>query len=209
MSALQPILMIGGVHGDEPEGVHLATKTLGSLMQWSLTDSLVPWILVPILNPDGYAKRTRVNARGVDLNRNYPSSGWAPMANAVGQERYYPGPSPASEPEVQGIVELFDTIPIRLAIHCHSWKPCIVATGPQAQRDGERLARASGYDLVPEIGYPTPGSLSQFGWHDRKVPIICIEEQEQMTDFDSIWPRFSPALKDIFMDSSSRRLDRE
>lgn len=208
MSSLSPILLIGGVHGDEPEGVHLAKKALGALMQWNLTESLVPWIVIPILNPDGFAKRTRVNSRGVDLNRNYPSTGWT-SAMAPGQERYCPGPSPASEPEVQGVVELFDSIQLRLVIHCHSWKPCIVATGPNAQRDGAKLAKASGYELVPEIGYPTPGSLSQFGWHDRKVPVICIEEQDHLSDFDSIWPRFSEGLKSVFTDTEPRTVTQE
>jgi hypothetical protein len=206
----RPILLMGGVHGDEPEGVRLAQDTLTWLKSHSsdsaaaTREPLTPWVLVPCLNVDGFNRNTRVNGRGVDLNRNYPSRDWSAEAKA---ERYYPGPSPASEPEIQGVVELLSLLQPRLVIHCHSWKPCIVATGPKAVKDAERLTKNSGYELMPEIGYPTPGSLSRYGWHDKQIPIICIEEQDQLADLNSIWPRFSRAMKEIFTDSSLREVE--
>lgn len=202
LSSLRPILLIGGVHGDEPEGVRLAEETLRALLSWTRDGiPLAPWIIVPCLNVDGYKANTRVNARGVDLNRNYPSMDWSPESDAP---RYSPGPSAASEPEVQGIVELIETYRPRLLIHCHSWEPCIVATGPLAKTDGERLAHSSGYKLVPEIGYPTPGSLSRYGWHDLKLPVICIEEQDGLKDLTPIWPRFERGMREVFGDLGLR-----
>lgn len=198
----RPILLFGGVHGDEPEGVRLAEDTLRALESWSTTTQMVPWIVIPCLNVDGFKAGTRVNGRGVDLNRNYPSKDWTATAD---QPRYNPGPSPMSEPEVQGIVELIESHDPRLLIHCHSWEPCIVATGPRAQTDGGRLSASSGYKLVPEIGYPTPGSLSRYGWYDKQVPVICIEEQEKLSDLAQIWPRFEKAMRGIFTDHSERR----
>ena len=204
LKSLRPILLMGGVHGDEPEGVRLATDTL----KWLKSDSaagnarLCPWIVVPCLNVDGFKNKTRVNGRGVDLNRNYPSSDWSAEAKA---ERYSPGAKPASEIETQAVVELIRDFNPRLIIHCHSWKPCIVGTGASAQLDTERLARASGYEGTADIGYPTPGSLSSFGYHDKKIPVICIEENDQVTDYDAIWPRFEKGIKEIFYDLSDRR----
>jgi hypothetical protein len=192
----QCILLFGGVHGDEPEGVKLAQETL----QWLISETkseaqLLPWIVIPCLNVDGFAQQTRVNGRGVDLNRNYPAKNWSPLFE---KERYNPGPSPGSEPEVQGIVELLKSVRPKLVIHCHSWQPCIVATGTPGLPIAEMLSQSSGYKVIPEIGYPTPGSLSQYGWHDQQIPIICIEEQELLTDLDLIWPRFLPAMSKIF-----------
>lgn len=197
----RPILLFGGVHGDEPEGVRLAEETLAALQIWSKTTMLAPWILIPCLNVDGFNARTRVNGRGVDLNRNYPSKDWSAASDTP---RYNPGPHAMSEPEVAGIVELIESHKPRLLIHCHSWEPCIVATGPLAQLDGERLAASSGYTLQPEIGYPTPGSLSRYGWHDRRIPVICIEERDKLQDLSTIWPRFAAGIRAVFTDLGER-----
>lgn len=211
---------MGGIHGDEPEGVQLANDTLAWLKQCSKNNTsdektegssatlsrssaqLCPWILVPCLNMDGFKNRTRVNGRGVDLNRNYPSSDWNDEARA---ERYSPGPHPASEAEIQAVVELIQSYSPRLIIHCHSWKPCIVGAGPAGWKDTLRLAQSSGYEAMEDIGYPTPGSLSQYAFADLGIPVICIEEQDEMKDLSTIWPRFEKGMREVFEDLSERR----
>jgi len=60
-----PILIIGGVHGDEPEGVYLSE----SLLHW-LKNNQLPlrdWALIPCLNPDGIKKQHRTNGNNVSL----------------------------------------------------------------------------------------------------------------------------------------------
>jgi protein MpaA len=198
----RPILLMGGIHGDEPEGVALAEATLAWLKeQASKGTILAPWIVIPCLNVDGFRAQQRVNGRGVDLNRNYPARSWSPE---ITKERYHPGPSAGSEPEIQAVVEILKTYQPRLAIHCHSWNPCVVYSGDAGLRDAQRLADASGYSLQSDIGYPTPGSLSQFGFVDLGIPVICIEEQDKLTDLSRIWPRFAPAMREIFYDLSLR-----
>lgn len=202
LNGKSPVLLMGGVHGDEPLGVHLAQQTLAMLLQEAQAPSdrggFVPWLLIPCLNVDGFARKTRVNGRGVDLNRNYPSRSWSPDFE---KDRYNPGPGPGSEAEVRAVVELIRRTRPKVIIHCHSWKPMIVCAGPPGQREAECLGRSSGYEVVPEIGYPTPGSLSQFGWADNRIPVICIEEADESPS-GQVWPRFETGMREIFLDAS-------
>lgn len=195
----KPLLLMGGVHGDEPLGVLLAQQTLQFLRK-NESPAMCPWIVIPCLNVDGYARNTRVNGRGVDLNRNYPSKSWSPNFE---KERYFPGAQAASEAEVRGVVQLLTNFHPRVVIHCHSWKPMVVCAGEPGRRDAERLSRSSGYEVVPEIGYPTPGSLSQYGWWDNQIPVICIEEADEAPP-NTVWPRFSEGMREIFLDVSER-----
>lgn len=195
-----PLLFVGGVHGDEPEGVVLAEKTL-RFIEKEAEKIQLPWILIPCLNIDGFTAGTRVNGAGVDLNRNYATRNWSPDFE---NERYFPGTHAGSEPEVQGMMGLIRDFDPREIIHCHSWNPCVVCTGEPGRKDAERLAKACGYELVDTIGYPTPGSLSHYGWGENGIPVICIEEQEK-TPPDQIWPHFEAGIRDIFLDVSMRR----
>ncbi|MCB0350465.1 MAG: DUF2817 domain-containing protein [Bdellovibrionales bacterium] len=196
-----PILLIGGVHGDEPEGVQLANDSL----QWlksNTTHKLAPWIVIPCLNPDGFKKNERTNGNGVDLNRNYPSRDWSPAAS---KPRYSPGPSPSSEPEIKALVALIQQSKPRLIIHCHSWNPCVVYTGEPGRPDATALGDSSGYEVRDDIGYPTTGSLSQYGWHDNKIPIICIEEAEH-APLKDVWLHFGSGIQKIFSNLSLRNV---
>jgi len=187
-----PLLFIGGVHGDEPEGVRLAEEFL----QWLKTqnpESLKDWILIPCLNVDGYLHNSRTNAHGVDLNRNFPSQDWIKNYEKT---RYFPGEAPGSEPEVQALVQLIHETQPALIVHFHSWEPCIVYTGAPAQAPAQLLQEGNSYEVREDIGYPTPGSLGNFGWQDLKIPVICIEEQEKI-DLNLVWPHFSSGLKKL------------
>jgi murein peptide amidase A len=185
----KPYLFVGGVHGDEPEGVRLADEFLLWLKSHS-NDQDHPWILIPCLNVDGFSRKQRTNAQGVDLNRNFPSRDWAPQEE---KNRYYPGAKAASEPEVLGLVSLIKEQRPSVIFHFHSWKPCIVYTGEPGKVYAEFLTQGNPYQAHAEIGYPTPGSLGQFGWLDCQTPVICIEEQEH-SSLDEVWPHFKIGL---------------
>jgi len=186
-----PLLLIGGVHGDEPEGVHLAKSLLNYLKN---EPSQIPWILVPCINPDGISQNRRVNHNGVDLNRNYPAKSWSPDFE---KKRYFPGNQPNSELETQALVELIQKYKPEVLIHFHSWKPCIVLSGPDTHPYATALSQSSGYKIQSNIGYPTPGSLSDYGWTDNNIPVICIEESEGIAK-EEIWPKWKSGFERIF-----------
>lgn len=189
------LLFIGGVHGDEPEGVRLAQDLLswihGSL---KLKKALHDWILIPDINPDGSRQKQRVNGRGVDLNRNFPSKDWSPESKGP---RYNPGPLPASEPEVQALVRLIQDERPQIIVHFHSWEPCVVYTG-DGRPWAETIAQGTGYEVREDIGYPTPGSLGQYGGIDLGIPVICVEAKEGDL-LDELWPRFGRGLASLLL----------
>ncbi len=192
-SKKQPYLFVGGVHGDEPEGVRLAQDFLSWLQNMEATESesIHPWILIPCLNPDGYSQNQRTNSNGVDLNRNFPCRDWSTESKGP---RYHPGPSPGSESEVRALVKLIEDEKPQLIVHFHSWEPCVVYTGHPGRAYAELIASGTDYQAREDIGYPTPGSLGQYGWLEKQTPVICIEEQEHI-DLNLVWKHFGPGLK--------------
>jgi murein peptide amidase A len=191
IAAKNPVLFIGGVHGDEPEGVALAE----GLLEWLKNHKAnTPWAVIPCLNPDGFLRRRRTNGNGVDLNRNYPCKEWSSEHKSP---RYFPGPHAGSESEIQSLVKWITEYRPRLIIHFHSWQPMVVYAGEGARLAAEELGRASGYEVKDDIGYPTPGSLSRFGL-ENNIPIICIEESDP-TPREDVWPRFEKAFERILI----------
>ena len=63
-----PILVVGVVHGDEPQGEDLINRYLAANESGML--------FIPSLNPDGKQLGTRTNSNCVDINRNFPTKNW-------------------------------------------------------------------------------------------------------------------------------------
>lgn len=120
----------GGHHGNEYAGAELVLYTIDVLLQNHATNRTVQqWLrdlevhFVPLVNPDGYQARSRGNALGVNLNRNYdidwgnPLGASNPLMGTVADAAGRPvptlavvaencGPSAFSEPETQAVRDL-------------------------------------------------------------------------------------------------------
>lgn len=174
------VIWIGGIHGNEREGA-VSTAALpaalgavaGALDEVTLT-------ILEDVNPDGTAAGTRGNARGVDLNRNYPA------ANFLAGERY--GQRPLDQPEAKALYELVRAERPDLVIVAHSWRNdhFINFDGP-AVRYAELFSRRSGYRVKPSDRiHPTPGSLGSWIGRKLQVPILTLEH-ERGADPDRCW----------------------
>ena len=188
------IYLIGGTHGDEVEGVYV----LKQLFDWLKNDHSLeemPLVVVPILNVDGYRAGTRVNSHAVDLNRNYPSSNWS---DQVRKPKYNPGPSALSEPENKFLVKLFNKFKPGFVLSFHSWKPLLNLNG-DAREIAEYLSGYNSYETVPDIGYPTPGSLGTFVPETYDCGVLTFECPTLDDDLSlkKIWQDNEAGLKEL------------
>ncbi len=162
-----PLLVIGGVHGDEPSSVEACVALARRLAAGA---PAAPLVLVPALNPDGLARGAKNSARDVDLNRNFPSRNWQ-AAHAPG---YFSGAAPLSEPETRLVAALVDRHGVRGVVAVHAPFACVNYDGPAAAW-AEFVAAACGWPARGDIGYPTPGSLGSWLGVDRGMPVLTLE----------------------------------
>ncbi|MES9601931.1 DUF2817 domain-containing protein [Actinomadura sp. NPDC000929] len=154
--AARRVLVVGCLHGDEQAGVPVAHALAA---RTGPTDTNL-WV-VPTFNPDGMASRTRGNAHGVDLNRNFPA-GWRPIDSRGSVN--YSGPRPLSEPESRYAADLIRRIRPTIGIWFH--QHLAVVDDSEGPKDVERrFARDVGLPLRSLTHFP--GSVT--GWENTVV----------------------------------------
>lgn len=168
------ILMLGGIHGDEYSSVTIMFKWMKILDKYH--SGLFHWKVAPLVNPDGLLqkKSQRVNANGVDLNRNFPNNG-SPQASlkywkdrAYSDPRRYPGPEPISEPETQWIVKLIQEFKPDAIVAVHAPYGIVDYDGPPSPPS--RL----GHLYLKLLG-TYPGSLGNYAGLQQEIPVVTIE----------------------------------
>ena len=168
------LLIHAGIHGEEPETTYALSRALRQL-----TELPEHCAVVLAANPDGITRGTRGNARGVDLNRNFPSKDWRPGTvthRSTIEDKsdilLTTGEAPASEPETGALLSLIRDLAPRAVVALHAPLACIDDANASAL--GHRLAQRTGMPLVRDVGYPTPGSFGSWG-SDNGVPVVTYE----------------------------------
>lgn len=170
---VEKVLILGGTHGNEPTGATTAHRLVAELQKNPHLYVNRYVAVVPEVNPDGLAANSRVNANGVDLNRNLPAANW----RLTKRDNAFGGLSPNSEPETQALTKLIERFKPDRILTLHS-----IAEGRHgnnydgpAEQLARRLCEKNGYPLLKTMGYPTPGSLGTWAGIERQIPIVTLE----------------------------------
>lgn len=112
--ATNTTLVFSMVHGDEITPLFIGIELIEWLKKNPEAIAGTKVIIAPLVNPDSFFKKpkSRTNARGVDVNRNLPTSDWDTKALKAWKQQFksnprrYPGSASNSEPETMFQVEL-------------------------------------------------------------------------------------------------------
>ncbi|MFI5447891.1 M14 family zinc carboxypeptidase [Polaromonas sp. UC242_47] len=171
------VLVLGAIHGDELSSaavaLHWITLAEQTAAPWS---QAIHWRFIPALNPDGLLATPprRVNANGVDLNRNFPTPNWARDAKVYWEKRTrkdprrWPGHQPLSEPESAFLHSEMQRFQPNLIVSIHVPYGVLDFDGPSVPPS--RLGRL----YLDQVGI-FPGSLGNYGGVHKGVPVVTIE----------------------------------
>lgn len=169
------ILVIGVVHGEEPQG-----KTLIENYIKLNKPTKNKMLFIPCLNPDGMAKGVRQNSNKVDLNRNFPTQNWGEDCKRENACEYFGGENSASEIETKFVIEIIKEFSPDVILTIHAPYKVVNFDGP-AKEIAEKISSIIKYPTSSDIGYPTPGSLGNYAGVERNIPIITLELDEEVS----------------------------
>ena len=160
------LLVIGTIHGDEPDG----KRVIDELLTESAPVNGEIWVIRDG-NPDGAKLATRRNANEVDINRNFPIK-WLASDPSAGT---YSGPSPASEPETLALMNAVELIkPTRIVVFHQPYEQ-IDCPPERPTTISDRLSQLTGYksECIPgeKSGSPTNSYTGTFTiWVNSTFP---------------------------------------
>jgi protein MpaA len=181
----ETIFIFSGIHGNEQAGISLVHRLMDRLRQKSELLEGRKILIIPIANPDGVARNTRGNARGIDLNRNFTAD------NRENSKIF--GEYALSEPESTLLYNLLQTYRPNRIVSIHQPLDCIDYDGP-----AEGLANhMAAYCPLPvkKLG-ARPGSFGAYAGETLSIPIITMEllRSDDRLTADQLWQKYGMAL---------------
>jgi murein peptide amidase A len=179
-------MFLGGVHGDETPTVYLMLKLANYIKDNPLMFKDKCIIIAPLVNPDGFfaMPSKRVNANGVDINRNFPTRDWSSKAlqQWAGKykktPRYNPGRKAGSEQETNFQIAMIKRFKPQKILSVHSPLGLYDYDGPSSDLDSFE----HWLDVISkETNHPMkkfgcfPGSLGNYAGLERKIFTLTLE----------------------------------
>ncbi len=218
-------IVMCGVHGDEITPVKFCFDLMYYLRDAYADPEKVKGefhnkvvLVSPLVNPDSYfkARPTRVNARGIDPNRNFPTKDWQLEARQIWLKKFRrdkrrnPGMKANSEPEVVFQVNLIKRYNPDKIVSVHSPLTLLDYDGPSVATtngmDGVKAHElliqmskdASGYNIKD---YPFfPGSLGNWAGKERNIPTYTLElPSSDPRKNPEYWTLFKSALHKLIV----------
>lgn len=168
------VLVVGGIHGDELAAISIVFDWLERLEDDN--PQRLHWRVTPSMNPDGLLDRPsrRMNAHGVDLNRNLPTPQWERYSRVYWEQhtrrdpRRYPGPGPMSEPETRWLVDEIARFQPDVIVAVHAPLDSVDFDGPA------EAPRRIGHLHLNLLG-TYPGSLGNYAGVQLGIPVLTVE----------------------------------
>lgn len=203
-------LIFATVHGDEITPLYLALQLVYWMQEHQGQFMKTRVVIAPLVNPDGFFKhpRTRMNAHGVDVNRNFATQDWYKRALASWKVRYrsdprrFPGNNPRSEPETLFQEYLIRRVHPQKILSIHSPLNFLDYDGPsmlslsrfsyEYAKTCEQLKKrlkaiSSGF---------FPGSLGNYAGRELGIPTLTLElPSADPKRADEYWRRFSHGIR--------------
>lgn len=213
------IFMNGNLHGNEAITTNYLLKVLdeyayayatnGSIGSYKIKTLLDKFsiVMIPCSNPDGRSKllnnpsnlqAARTNARGVNLNRNFPTN-WVKSSES--------GSSAASEPETKAIINVLSSYKFEVVLDCHNSGNYIYyadyACGQALMNRSKSLANAIRAACGYGMGcYDASAGMANYARHPYGVPGLTVEmcpgvdTGHNCSQFPSLWSLMStmPAI---------------
>lgn len=176
-------LFTGAIHGNELSSNYTMKNWMADL---EANPGRIPAnarvIVIPAVSPDGVASANRLNANGVNLNRNFPTSNWTQnIITSSGEQAGGGGSAAASEPETRALMNFSSRVAPRLVTTHHSSGSLVnsndVGISIAAGQDYSRLA---GYRFIPNsattgtFGFEMTGTYEDW-LLERGTPAILVE----------------------------------
>jgi len=176
-------LFVGALHGNEVSSSLILQDWINELeVNPGRIAKNTRVVIVPAVNPDGVVAGTRNNAKGVNLNRNFPTDNWEKdIDDTNGFVKGGGGSAPLSEPEAKALANLSTALKPRLMISYHAVGSVVIGDpGGYSAGYAAKYASLVGYrnatgQSAATFDYGITGSYEDWTIQKVGIPSMVVE----------------------------------
>ncbi len=181
-------LIVAGLDGEDRIAVRWIDELADELARRPELYSSSEVLIFRAGNPDGLTHQVAENARGVLINRNFPSRRYRPLPDMSS------GSGPATEAETRALLDTLYTFHPRRVIHLAATSANTKAYYNRSTREtANDLQRGSGLDVQPIDIEKYPGSLEDFADGTLEAGVLSIQLSAG-NDWRRAWSKHLPMV---------------